>query len=218
MVSLTALLVLFVIGVIGFIIAGSQISAFVNDTFQSFGDQVRDDEIKIDAPQQGQIICDMFVTANWQERGTLVFALNPQPILFIDPSDADNVGINVDFRDCKISSGGFPFASLLDFIGASSEVQPLDFIIPDVPLFDDPYELSWVLVDFDTGKERKLLHYQSIEYIVPVGVFDFRYEQKLVFRDIVPDDYTLKIIPKVARFFDHDDGEPFLFAIQDPTL
>lgn len=218
MVSLTGFLILAVIGVIAFIIAGSQISAFVNDTFATFGVQIRDSEIKIDAPQQGQIICDVFVTANWLERGTLVFALNPQPILFFDPKDADNVGIVVDYRDCKIASGGFQFSSLLDFIGASSEVQPLDFIIPEVPFFDDPYELSWVLVVFDTGKERKLLHYQNIEYIVPTGVFDFRYEQKLVFRDIVPDDYTLKIVPKVARFFDHSAGQPFLFQIQDPTL
>ena len=55
------ILVLIVIIVVAFLVAGTQISAFVNDTFASFGVEVRDSEIKIDAPKQGEIICDMFV-------------------------------------------------------------------------------------------------------------------------------------------------------------
>ncbi len=218
MVSIGGFLVLVAIIIVSFLVAGAQISAFVNDTLGAFGSQVRDDEIKIDAPQQGQVVCDIFVTANWREKGTLAFALDPIPILFFDPRDEAGVGINIDYQNCKIASGGFQFASLLDFLGTTDEVVPLEFIIPDIPIFDQPYELSWVLVDPNTGKERKVLHYQNIEYIVPAGVFDFRYEQKLVFREVVPDDYVLKIIPKIARFFDQTEGDPFLFVIQDPTL
>ncbi len=213
------ILVLVVIVVIVFLVAGTQISAFLNDTFQTFGVQVRDSEVRIDAPQQGEIICDMFVTANWREKGAVAFAFDPIPILFFDPKDEEGVGINVNFQNCRISGGlGLSFLPLFDFLSTSGDVPPLEFIFPDFPIFDQPYELSWVLVQTDTGKERKLAHYQDIEYIVPQGVFDFRYEQKLVFRDIVPDDYTLKIVPKVARFFDQTEGDPFLFFISDPTF
>ena len=219
MVSIGAFLVLVAIIVVGFLVAGSQISAFVNDTFASFGVQVRDDETKIDAPKQGEIVCDLFITANWREKGTVAFAFDPIPIIFIDPRDESGVGIQATFvsETCHVASGGFQFNSLLDFLSTSDEVVPLEFIFPDFPVFDFPYELSWVLVQSDTGRERKLLHYQDIEYIVPAGVFDFRYEQKLVFRDVVPDDYTLKIIPSSARFFDKTEGEVFLFPIPDPT-
>jgi len=213
------ILVLIVIIIISFAVAGTQISAFINDTFQTFGVQVRDSEVKIDAPQQGEIICDMFVTAKWREKGTLAFAFDPIPIIFIDPKDEEGVGINVDFQNCRIAGTlGLSFLPLFDFLGTSSDVAPLEFIFPDFPLFDQPYELSWILVETDTGKERKIAHYQDIEYIVPQGVFDFRYEQKLVFRNLVPDDYTLKIVPKVARFVDQDEGEPFIFFISDPTF
>lgn len=220
MVSITALLILIVIIVVSFSVAGSQISAFVNDTLSSFGVQVRESEIKIPVAKQGEIVCDLFITANWREKGTVAFAFDPIPIIFIDPRDEEGVGIQATFvsETCKVSSGGFQFNSLLDFLSTTDEVVPLEFIFPDFPIFDQPYELSWVLVQSDTGKERKLLHYQNIEYIVPQGVFDFRYEQKLVFRELVPDDYTLKIIPSVARFFDKTEGEVFLFPIPDPTL
>ena len=216
MVSIGGFLVLVVIIVVGFLVAGSQISAFVNDTFASLGTQVRDDEIRIDAPKQGEIVCDMFVTANWEVRlATQIFAV--VPIIFIEEGDPQGVGIDVSFTDCKIASGGFQFASLLDFLSTSDQVEPLDLFIPIQSAFEEPYEFSWVLVQTDTGKERKLPHYQDIVYIVPSLNFDFRHEQKLVFRDVVPDDYTLKIIPIKAKFNNLDDGEPFLFAISDPT-
>jgi len=185
MVSIAGFLILVVIIVVAFLVAGTQISAFVNDTFQSFGVQVRDSEVRIDAPKQGEIICDMFVTANWREKGTVAFAFDPIPILFFDPRDEEGVGINVNFQKCTISGAtNLSFLPLFDFLGTSSDVPPLEFIIPDVPLFDQPYELSWILVQTDTGKERKLAHYQNLEYIVPQGVFDFRYEQKLILRTV----------------------------------
>jgi len=220
LVGVIGFLILVVIVVVAFLVAGSQISAFVNDTLSAFGVQTRDDEVKLPVAQQGELVCDLFITANWREKGTLAFAFDPIPIIFIDPKDEAGVGIQAQFvsETCKLASGGFQFNSLLDFLGTSDQVQPLEFIIPDFPIFDQPYELSWVLVHTDSGKERKLIHYQNIEYVVPQGVFDFRYEQKLVFREVEPDDYLLKIIPSVARFNDKTEGEVFLFPIPDPTL
>jgi len=217
--GITGILIAIAIILVVIAFAGTQVSAFINDTFATIGMQIRDSETKIDAPQQGDIVCDMFVTANWEEQTTLIFALEPQPVLFFDPNDVEGVGINVNFQNCGVAGGiGLSFLPLLDFLGTNSEVVPLDFIFPDFPIFDLPYELSWILVQQDTGKERKLAHYQDIEYEIPSGQFDFRFEQKLVFRDVVPDDYVLKIVPKVARFFELDDGEAFEFAIQDPSI
>lgn len=220
MVGVIGFLILIVIVVVAFLVAGSQISAFVNDTLSAFGVQTRDDEVKIPVAMKDELVCDLFITANWREKGTLAFAFDPIPIIFIDPKDEAGVGIQATFvsETCKLASGAFQFNSLLDFLGTSNQVQPLEFIIPDFPIFDQPYELSWVLVHTDTGKERKLPHYQNIKYVVPQGVFDFRYEQKLVFREVEPDDYLLKIIPSVARFNDKTEGEVFLFPIPDPTL
>jgi len=197
--------------------AGSQVSAFVNDIFVGVGQNIRDSETKIPTAMQGEIICDMFVTAKWEvQLATQIFAV--VPIIFIEEKDVQGVGIDVSFQDCKISSGLLSFVPLLDFLTTSDEVVPLDLFIPIQSAFEEPYEFSWVLVQSDTGKERKLAHYQDITYIVPSLNFDFRHEQKLVFRDIVPDDYILKIIPIKARFADLDDGQPFLFTISDPTL
>lgn len=217
MVSIVAGLVLLVIAVIVFLVAGTQISAFVNDTLGAFGVASREGDIRIPTPQQGQITCNMFVTAKWEVRlSTQIFSV--VPILFFDPNDVAGVGIDTSFQDCKISSGSIlSFLPLFDFLSTSDQVQPLDLFIPIQSAFEEPYELSWVLVQTDTGKERKVRTYQDIEYIVPSLNFDFRHEQKLVFRDVVPDDYTLKIIPLKARFADLDDGQPLLEFIPDPT-
>jgi len=201
------------------VFAGSQVSAFINDIFVGIGVDIRDSETKIPPAERGEIVCDLFVTANWEEQTTLIFALEPQPVIFFDPDDIDggNVGINTSYQDCKVSGGGLSFLPLFDFLSTSDTVVPLDFIFPDFPLFDLTYELDWILEDANTGKERKLAHYQNIKYEIPAGQFDFRFEQKLVFREIVPKDYNLKIIPEVARFFELDDGEAFLHFIPDPT-
>lgn len=197
--------------------AGSQVSAFVNDIFVGVGQNIRDSETKIPTAMQGEVICDMFVIAKWEvQLATQIFSV--VPIIFIEEKDVQGVGIDVSFQDCKISNGLLSFVPLLDFLTTSDEVVPLDLFIPIQSAFEEPYEFSWVLVQSDTGKERKLAHYQDITYIVPSLNFDFRHEQKLVFRDIVPDDYILKIIPIKARFADLDDGQPFLFRISDPTL
>jgi len=217
--GITGTLIAIAIIVVVLAVAGTQVSAFINDTLRGFGETVRDQENKIPNAPQGVIVCDMIVTADWEVQNTVIFALEPQPIIFFKDSDIDGsgVGFQIDYRDCKVSNGlGLSFLPLLDFLGASSEVQPLDFIIPDFPLFDLPYELSWILVD-DQGKQKKVQHYQDVEYVVPSGQFDFRYQQVLIFREIIPDDYVLRIEPQVARFFEHDDGEAFLFGIPDPT-
>ncbi len=127
--GITGILIAIAIIIVVIAFAGTQVSAFINDTFANIGMQIRDSETKIDAPVQGDIICDMFVTANWEEQTTVIFALEPQPILFFDPKDVEGVGIDVNFQNCGIAGGiGLSFLPLLDFLGTNSEVVPLDFI------------------------------------------------------------------------------------------
>jgi len=215
----TGLLIAIAIILVVIVFAGSQVSAFVNDIFVGVGVDIRDSETRIPPAVQGEIVCDLFITANWEIQNTIIFAIEPQPVIFFDPDDIEGggVGITTNYDDCKVSGGILSFLPLFDFLSTSDTVPPLDFIIPDFGFFDIPYELDWILVDENTGKERKLSHYQNISYEVPAGQFDFRFEQKLVFRDIVPDDYILKIVPEVARFFEQDDGEAFFHLIPDPT-
>jgi len=211
------ILVLIVIIIVVLVFAGTQVSAFINDTLGAFGVGVREGEIRIPTPIQGQIICDLFVTARWEEQTTITFTVL-QPILFFEEKDVEGVGITVDHQDCKVASGtNLSFLPLFDFLGTNDQVVPLDFVFPHPTFFEQTYELSWILIQTDTGKERKVSHYQNIAYEIPAGTFDWRYEQKLVFRDVVPDDYILKIISIDSRFFNLDEGEPFLFTIRDPT-
>ena len=213
-------LVLVAVILIVIVFAGAEVSAFINDTLGAIGATTRESETKIPNPQEGQIVCDVFIIADWQVRlSTEIFDINP--IIFFDPAKVTGgkVGIDIVYQTpCKISSGiTFSFLPLFDFLSTRDQVQPLEFIFPIQSAFDEKYKLSWILVQADTGRERKLVHYQEIEYVVPSFEFDFRFQQKLVFRDIVPDDYILKIVPLGAKFADLDDGQAFLEFIPDPT-
>lgn len=218
--GIAGILIAIAIILVVIVFAGSQISAFINDTLGALGETTRESDIRIPTAKAGDIICDVFITADWQARLTTeIFDVNP--ILFFDPTDVSGgqVGIDVVYQTpCKISSGTlFNFLPLLDFLSTEDEVQPLEFIFPIQSFFDEEYELSWILVEVDTGKEKKVRTYQNLKYVLPSFEFDFRFQQKLVFRDVVPDDYILKIVPVDARFADLDDGQPFLKFIPDPT-
>ncbi len=125
--GITGILIAIAIIIVVLAFAGTQVSAFINDTFANIGMQIRDSETKIDAPIQGDIVCDMFVTANWEEQTTVIFALEPQPILFFDPNDVEGVGIDVNFQNCGIAGGiGLSFLPLLDFLGTNLLFSGMD--------------------------------------------------------------------------------------------
>ena len=105
--------------------------------------------------------------------------------------------------------------TLLDFIGTSKTVTPLDIIVPNNNLFDEKYTISFVLID-ENGYEKKLPHYQDREYIVPALTSEYDFEQKLIFRDIKYGEYTLELRPTNAKWNDHQDNQPYKQHISVP--
>jgi hypothetical protein len=210
--SLTTLLAVIVIGVIGLTVMGYSVDAWINDTVSVFLGNVRDSESSIPAPVAGQVACDLLVNVEWREKGTNI-GLGVDAILFLN---SDGKTVSYVYDNCyQVGNTQFPTASLLDFMNTKEVVAPLDLIIPAQELFDKEYKLSFILVD-SNGLEKKVQHYQDISYVVPALNLEYDFEQNLKFRNVVLDDYTLKIVAENARFWEHTDGEPYLQGIVAP--
>ena len=209
--SFTGLLAVIVIGIIGLTVMGYSVDAWVNDTINALNGNIRDSETSIPSPQRGQIACDLYVDATWREKMTASFS-DVNKVLF---TNQDGKTITSEWKDCYQVGGISPSLTLLDFFNQPKEVAPLDLIIPNTNIVDEKYNLSFVLVD-SNNLEKKLPHYQKIDYIVPAFNPEFDFQQKLVFRNIVLGDYTLKIIPEHARWWEHQSGEPYQQSIVAP--
>ena len=203
---------LLLIIVVVFAYGGSVIMGFVTDTSGIVAQKIRDTETQIPSAPAGSKACDLFLTATWREKTTNeVFEV--EQILF---TNTDGKTVKKEVSNCgTVSVAPNSLLTLLDFMGTNKDVKPLDIIVPQQSVFEEPYTISFVLINSD-GYEKKLPHYQSIKYVVPKLTYEFDFEQKLIFRDVEYGEYTLELRPDGARWFDHGESQPYMQHISVP--
>lgn len=210
--GIVAGIALLLIIVVVFAYAGSELMSFVTDTSSAVAQKIRDDETKIPNAPVGSTICDLFLTVQWREKSSNEL-FEVEQVLF---TNSDGKTVTKEVSDCgTVAPASNSLMTLLDFFGTKKDVIPLDLIIPQQSAFDEPYYLSFVLVN-DDGFEKKLPHYQSIKYIVPNFTFEYDFEQKLIFRDVQTGNYVLELRPDGARWFDHGENQPYRQNISVP--
>ena len=109
--------------------------------------------------------------------------------------------------------------SLGDMFASSSDSYIVDLatneiIIPTSNAFSTKLKLSYVLVDPETGLQKKIPYYQDKIYNIPELVKDYSLNEKIVLKDMPKKDYELWIIPEkvgtfTVRFADSAPGEPY---------
>ncbi len=210
--GIETLIVIAVVAVIGLAFLGYEVDAWINGFLTNIQGGLIDADTAIPAPAVGSIACNVIVDIEWREKGTNVFT-GVDAVLFLN---SEGKTTNVEWDSCyEVGATGLPTASLLDFMASGDNIAPLDIIIGAQELWDKEYELSFILVD-EFGLERKVQHYQSINYVVPALNLVYDFEQKLVFRNVELGDYTLKIVAENARFWEHSEGEHYNQAINAP--
>jgi len=204
------LIVVAIVAVVGLTIAGYEVDAWINGFYSSIQNGIIDGVNNMPSPAVGSIACNLIVDVEWREKGTNV-GVGVDAVLFLN---SEGKTVNTTWDSCY-EVNGLPTASLLDFMASQDTIAPLDVIIGAQEIWDKDYQMSFILVD-ELGTERKVQHYQSIDYVVPKLNLSYDFEQRLVFRNVQLADYTLKIIAEEARFWEHSEGEAYYQAIRAP--
>ena len=203
---------LLLIIIIVFAYAGSELMSFVTDTSSAVAQKIRDNETKIPNAPVGSTVCDLFLTATWREKNSVGFPVAEQ-ILF---TNTEGKTVIKEVNNCgTVAPASNSLLTLLDFFGTKKSMTPLDLIIPEQQLFESTFKMSFVLVNED-GYEKKLPHYQNIEYKIPASTFEYDFEQKLIFRDVQAGQYILELRPDDAKWNDHGENQPYRQNISVP--
>lgn len=213
MVDLVGGIIVLIIVIVVFFVAGNQLLAFVTDSSDIISQQLRDSDVQIPVPKTGSTVCDLFLTASWREKSSNeVFEVSN--VLF---TNTDGKTVSKEVSNCHVKTAtSFSLLSMMDFFGSSSaSVKPLDVIIPQQSAFAQTYKMSFVLID-ENLLEKKIPHLQNIPYDVPAFTFEYDYEQKMVFREIVVGNYVLEMRPTDARWFDHGESQAYRQNITVP--
>lgn len=228
----TILIGLIILGVAVVAIFGlNETLAFVNDTKNGIFESVRDAESAIPVPPKGSTIADLQITVKPKIKvtnagaGCPVLCTTQEFIIFLNREGGTVSKTWTGDRIQKLQLA--EMNTLSDYLSAGKtlgqirDLQTNEIIIPSGGnALGAEFELSYILVDPDTGLKKELQHYQNIKYKFPKFTNEYTVTEKLVFRGIEKKNYELWIIPDKLGFFDtrfadKELGEPYIQKIAE---
>lgn len=227
----TALLVLIILGIVAIAVFGlSETLAFVNDTTNGIFDSVRNADTAIPTPPKGTTIADLQITvkpkikASNSGAGCPVLCTSVDYIIFLNTEGGTVTKTWSGDRIQKLQL--VEMNTLSDFLSAGStlgkitDLQTGELVLPTSNSLTSEFQLSYILVDPDTGLKKELPHYQNVKYKFPALTKEYSVTEKLVFRGIEKKNYELWIVPDKLGFFDTRFadkalGEPYIQKIAE---
>ena len=211
--SLVGIIVLIVVVLIGWSFFSSEINAFLEDGKSLISDR----ESSIPKPAPGTPVYDLSIDVKPKVRLTNV-GIGVDYILFLNQEGGTVKWnwINPHLQSNSLLSFIAPL-NLGDVFANESYIVDLatnEIIIPTSNAFSTKIQLSYILVDPETGLQKKIPHYQDKTYNIPEFVKDYSLNEKIVLRDLPKKNYELWIVPEkvgtfTVRFADSAPGEPY---------
>ena len=225
----TVLIVLIILGIVVVAVFGiNETLAFVNDTTNGIFDSIRTGESSIPIPPKGSTISDLTITvkpkikASNSGAGCPVLCTSVDYLIFLNSDGGTVSKVWTNDRIQKLSL--VEMNTLSDYLSASStlgqitDLQTGELVLPTSNSLSSEFQLSYILVDPETGLKKELPHYQNVKYKFPALTKEYSVTEKLVFRGIEKKNYELWITPDKLGFFDTRFadkalGEPYIQKI-----
>lgn len=207
------------------IIAYSLFSSQLNSIYDDGKSILRDNSVSIDKPADGAPVYDLQMDVKIKAKGSSNFGLEYLLFLNTDGGTFDKKWINPHVYQGNLLSFLY-LANFMDFMSSRTNTTTLTdlttneiIIIPNSGVVPVNFKLSYILVDSDTGLQKKLTKYQDVPYSIPALVSSYTIDQKLLIPDLPKKNYELWIIPTTnsydanIRFADHAVGEKYVQRI-----
>src|SRR3990167_6962981 len=225
----TVFILLIILGVIAVAVFGlGEVLAFVNNTTNGIFDSVRNGESSIPIPPKGSTILDLTITvkpkikASNSGAGCPVLCTSVDYLIFLNSDGGTVSKVWTNDRIQKLSL--VEMNTLSDYLSAGStlgqitDLQTGEIVLSTSNSLSSEFQLSYILVDPETGLKKELPHYQNVKYKFPALTKEYSVTEKLVFRGIEKKNYELWITPDKLGFFDTRFadkalGEPYIQKI-----
>ena len=210
--SLVTLVILGIIILVGWSVFSSEINAY----YSGIKSTVADNRVSLPSPADKAPVHDLQI--DFKPKIKYSFGL----IVFVNDEGGSLVRkwINPHLYQASILNSIVPF-SLLDYYSERAESMSVvdlttnEIIIPAVSGVPQKFSFSFILVDPETGFQKKLPVYQDVPYAIPSFTTTYSITKKLLFEDIEKKEWELWIIPggDGVRFADHETGEKYVQKI-----
>ena len=209
--------VTFIILIIVGLVAWSMFSNEINAYYENTKSIIRDDTVSLPNPAPKTPVHDLQI--DFKPKIKYSFGL----IVFVNDEGGSLVRkwTNPHIYQASILNSIVPF-SLLDYYSERANgLSVVDLttneiiLIPAVSGVPQKFSFSFILVDPETGLQKKLPKYQDVPFAIPSFTTTYSVTQKLLFEDIEKKNWELWIIPggDGVRFADHDTGEKYVQKI-----
>lgn len=209
-------LVTVIVLIIVVLVAWSMFSNEINAYLENGKSMIRDNTVSLPNPVTNTPVYDLQVDFKPKIKysfGLIVF-LNSEGGTF------ERKWTSPHLYQASILNSLIPF-SLIDYYSeringlSVVDLATNEIIVPAFSGVPHKFTFSFILVDPDSGLQKKLPKYQDVPFSIPSFTTTYSVTQKLLFEDIEKKDWELWIVPggDGVRFVDHEIGEKYIQKI-----